>query len=396
MWTSAFFSSISSPCLPFHRTPSLSRPFYAHSIPRGKNGAWRREVLILRLNCVSERNKGAEPAQSEFQTTAPDPAPSESSSSYSSGNHGDDDTGISVYKWCTVLGGVGFLETAYLTYLKFTDSDAFCPVGEGSCTTILTSDYSYVFGVPLPLLGLLAYGLVASLSLQLDGKERGFDSGKSDGEIILLGTSTSMAVASAYFLYILSTEFSGELCLYCLTSAILSFSLFFITLKSFGTQHIQQRLGSLISISILVVIVLTASYNTAQPVSPSLTDMELPYFETKVTKKSSPVALSLARHLHSIGAKLYGAFWCSHCQDQKEMFGREASKLLDYVECFPDGVKKGNKMDQACLDVKIEGFPTWVINGQVLSGEKEFAELAELSGIKLEDLSQPKGKLFFP
>ncbi|XP_075524052.1 thiol-disulfide oxidoreductase LTO1-like [Primulina tabacum] len=77
--------------------------------------------------------------------------------------------------------------------------------------------------------------------------------------------------------------------------------------------------------------------------------MELPYVETKVTKMSSLVALSLARHLRSIGAKLYGAFWCSHCQDQKEMFGREAAKLLNYVECFPDGIKKGNKVDEACL-----------------------------------------------
>ncbi|XP_073123362.1 thiol-disulfide oxidoreductase LTO1 [Henckelia pumila] len=393
MRTSPAFFSISSPSLPFNRSPSLSHPsppLYAHSNPRGKNGAWGRKVLLLRVNCVSERNKGAEPAQSEFETSAPDPAPSESSSSYSSGDHGDDDAGISAYKWCAALGGVGFLETAYLTYLKFTDSDAFCPVGEGSCTTILTSDYSYVFGVPLPLFGLLAYGLVASLSLQLGAKKRVFDSGKSDNELILLGTSTSMAVASAYFLYILSTEFSGELCLYCLTSATLSFSLFFITLKSFGTQHIQKRLGSLVSVSVLVVLALTASYNSVPPVSPSLTGMEVPYVETKVTKKSSPVALSLARHLRSIGAKVYGAFWCSHCQDQKEMFGREAAKLLDYVECFPNGVKKGNKMDEACLGVKIEGFPTWVINGQVLSGEKEFAELAELSGIKLEDLSQSK------
>lgn len=47
------------------------------------------------------------------------------------------------------------------------------------------------------------------------------------------------------------------------------------------------------------------------------------------------------------------------------MFGREAAKLLDYVECFPDGVREGTKIAEACTEVKIEGFPTWVINGQV-------------------------------
>jgi hypothetical protein len=48
-----------------------------------------------------------------------------------------------------------------------------------------------------------------------------------------------------------------------------------------------------------------------------------------------------------------------------QMFGREAAKQLDYVECFPDGYRTGTKMIDACIDAKIEGFPTWIINGQV-------------------------------
>lgn len=48
-----------------------------------------------------------------------------------------------------------------------------------------------------------------------------------------------------------------------------------------------------------------------------------------------------------------------------QMFGREAVKQLDYIECFPNGYKTGIKMDKACLNSGIEGFPTWVINGQV-------------------------------
>lgn len=47
------------------------------------------------------------------------------------------------------------------------------------------------------------------------------------------------------------------------------------------------------------------------------------------------------------------------------MFGSEAAKILDYVECFPDGVGKGRKIAKECEIVKIEGFPTWVIKGKV-------------------------------
>lgn len=47
------------------------------------------------------------------------------------------------------------------------------------------------------------------------------------------------------------------------------------------------------------------------------------------------------------------------------MFGCEAAKILDYVECFPNGAGKGNKMTQECQAVGLEGFPTWFINGKV-------------------------------
>lgn len=35
---------------------------------------------------------------------------------------------------------------------------------------------------------------------------------------------------------------------------------------------------------------------------------------------------------------MYGAFWCTHCHDQKEEFGKEAMADFPYVECYPDGV----------------------------------------------------------
>ncbi|MFS7889570.1 hypothetical protein Hanom_Chr00s000004g01608551 [Helianthus anomalus] len=43
------------------------------------------------------------------------------------------------------------------------------------------------------------------------------------------------------------------------------------------------------------------------------------------------------------------------------MFGQEAAKMLDYGEC-PDGFKIGTPLSQECKEVKIRGFPMWVIN----------------------------------
>lgn len=294
--------------------------------------------------------------------------------------------GISTSTWCAGLGALGFIETGYLTYLKLTNSKAFCPVGgAGSCSDVLNSGYSFVFGVPLPLFGMLAYGLVALLSLQRTRKHFLSRLGETNTRLILLGMTTSMAAASAYFLYLLSTTFAGTTCSYCLISVILSFSLFFITVKDFGLEEIQKVVGLQLVVAGIVVTALTNSYTTATQQLAGSNDITLEPYETMITNKSTPYALSLAKHLHSIGAKMYGAFWCSHCNEQKQMFGREAAKILDYVECFPDGAGKGRKMTKECSAVRIEGFPTWIIKDKVLSGEQDLSALADASGFILED-----------
>eukprot|EP00268_Persea_americana_P042474 TRINITY_DN4250_c0_g2_i3.p1 TRINITY_DN4250_c0_g2~~TRINITY_DN4250_c0_g2_i3.p1 ORF type:complete len:364 (-),score=78.52 TRINITY_DN4250_c0_g2_i3:336-1427(-) len=295
--------------------------------------------------------------------------------------------GISTYSWCAGLGALGFLETGYLTYVKLTNTDAFCPIGGGSCSDVLNSDYSVVFGVPLPLIGMAAYGLVASLGLHLSGKNILFGLSESTGRLILLGSTTSMAASSAYFMYLLSTKLAGVSCSYCLVSALLSFSLFFITVKNFGLQEIQKEIVLLLSTAVIVTAALNSSYSTSQPQGTRLADIDLEPFETEITTKSSPLAIALAKHLQLIGAKMYGAFWCSHCLEQKQMFGQEASKILNYIECFPDGAGKGRKMAKMCEGTGIEGFPTWVIRDKVLSGEQTFSELAEASGFVLEDFN---------
>lgn len=80
------------------------------------------------------------------------------------------------------------------------------------------------------------------------------------------------------------------------------------------------------------------------------------------------------------GAVFYGTFWCSHCQNQKELFGKSA-KRLPYVECStPDGKNQSG----ICKDKNIDGYPTWEFNdGSRLSGELSLARLAEKTGCSL-------------
>ncbi|KAJ3689755.1 hypothetical protein LUZ61_018919 [Rhynchospora tenuis] len=292
---------------------------------------------------------------------------------------------ISSYTLSAGLGGLGLLETGYLSYLKLTDSNAFCPIGGGSCGDVLDSDYSFVFGIPLPLVGMVAYSAVTLLSLQQLGIFSIPGVAKTDGRLLLIGTTTSMATASAYFLYLLSTKFEGTSCSYCLISAFISFTLFFLLLKDYGLEKIGKLLGLQLAVAGVVIAALTNTYSSITPQATSAEEFTLERYETEITKESTPFSIALAKHLHSIGAKMYGAFWCSHCNEQKEMFGKEAVKILDYVECFPDGAGKGRTMAVDCAVVGIEGFPTWVIKDQVLSGEQDLNTLADASGFVYQD-----------
>ncbi len=63
-----------------------------------------------------------------------------------------------------------------------------------------------------------------------------------------------------------------------------------------------------------------------------------------------------ARCLTQKGVKMYGAYWCPHCTEQKELF--DASfQYAPYVECGVPG--NTAKVREACADAQIKHFPTW-------------------------------------
>lgn len=89
---------------------------------------------------------------------------------------------------------------------------------------------------------------------------------------------------------------------------------------------------------------------------------------------------ALAQCLAERGAVMYGAEWCSHCQNQKNMFG-DAFKYISYVEC--------PKNPAQCLAAGINGYPTWTFPGGVrLEGEQELKKLAEAGECALVPLTE--------
>lgn len=88
---------------------------------------------------------------------------------------------------------------------------------------------------------------------------------------------------------------------------------------------------------------------------------------------------SFAMCLAEKGATFYGAFWCPHCQKQKELF--EYSEKMPYVECStPDG--KGQL--EICTTKGVKSYPTWIFaDGSQMTGEVPLSNLAEKTGCAL-------------
>ena len=77
---------------------------------------------------------------------------------------------------------------------------------------------------------------------------------------------------------------------------------------------------------------------------------------------------AFAKCLASKPAKMYGAYWCPHCADQKELF-ESSFQYVPYVEC---GVPGSRDEAQVCKDAGIKHFPTWEFAG----GERQEGTLA--------------------
>ena len=81
-----------------------------------------------------------------------------------------------------------------------------------------------------------------------------------------------------------------------------------------------------------------------------------------------------AKCIKEKGASFYGAFWCPHCAEQKELFGDAVSEL-PYVEC---STQDKQNQTQQCIDKEIKSYPTW-----------EFADQSRLNGlVSLEKLAE--------
>ena len=262
-----------------------------------------------------------------------------------------------------ILAVIGILLTSYILYTDYIGSQLRgCSVGS-ACDIVLSSKWAHLFGAPTAFWGWLTYITFAVLALRWKpGRWR-----------IAWAFAVFGFVYSAYLTTVSLTILKAA-CPYCLTSLTLMTIITAVTTfqrpempgLSFG-----RTAGTVIGGALAFIIVAHLNYTGVLGEPPTTED---------------PRLKAIALHLDASGAKMYGASWCPHCQQQKEMFGL-AAKRLPYIECSPGG--QGAPQAAVCRNLGITTYPTWIIDGKRMEEVIPPQKLAEMTGFKDEPVPAP-------
>ena len=257
-----------------------------------------------------------------------------------------------------VLSLVGMALTAYLSWAASSGSGLQgCGVDSG-CDAVLSSRWATLLGAPTAAWGLLAYGTLAGLAF---GSRAGW-------RWIATWTVSFVGMLFSVYLTTVSVTLLGATCPYCLTSLAIMTALFAVAtsqrpaeMPGFTWRRLLLRAAPAAAV---VIALLHLNYVGVLGRPPAVEDQ---------------FARALALHLSQRGAKMYGAYWCPHCVEQKELFGASARRL-PYVECSTGG--QGSRQASACQAAGIRQYPTWIIGGQRFQEVLTLTRLAELTGFQ--------------
>jgi uncharacterized membrane protein len=131
-----------------------------------------------------------------------------------------------------ILAVIGILDSIYLLVYKISNNNAMC-LGNGDCATVNASRYSEIYGIPVSLLGLVAYLAVLAL---LIFEMRNIVT-KENSNLLVFGISLVGVVFSAYLTYI-EYFVIYAVCPFCVLSAVVITLLFILSIiKLFRPQN---------------------------------------------------------------------------------------------------------------------------------------------------------------
>lgn len=249
--------------------------------------------------------------------------------------------GLPPVAWIPAAAGLAI--SLYLFGLDLFGASAVC-FAQSGCDTVRLSAYGTILGIHVSAIGVLFFATAAVLCrIRTPGRDRWLQ------PLAAAGGGAALVFAALQFGVI------HAVCPYCLGAEAAALALAYVVLA--GTPHggwVRAGAAALLAIVILSSVYAWEAARTAE----------------------SEYAAGLARYLTRSGVVFYGAYWCPHCREQKELFG-SAAALLPYVECDPHGA---HPQPARCVARGIRVYPTWEFAGQLVEGVLTLDDLARRSG----------------
>ena len=129
----------------------------------------------------------------------------------------------------------------------------------------------------------------------------------------------------------------------------------------------------------------TLLFGESTPTNPVDIEYEDALAVTVTDTPTAPDLVQFAKDIAASGAVFYGAAWCPHCTDQKELF-EDGQVFLPFVEATnPDRTP-----NQISLDNEITTYPTWVFSdGSRLTGTQSLEALSDAANVPIPQSNRP-------
>jgi len=281
-----------------------------------------------------------------------------------------------------ILSTIGIADTGSITLKNWGLFNSLsCPGVNKGCDAVLNSPWGTLINndqlnIPLSFAGLLTYSailfIVLILSLKIISPKQKIYRGLW---WLLYLISCGSSVFSILLITIMVIKIKS-FCFFCLLSAILSFSIFILTIigARFDNRETMFYRGLIIAFTVLIGGLIWS--NQVDPARAKEINLSNERVSPKITTVSSQEKIDFAKYLSNKNIVMYSAYWCPHCNDQKQLFGKQAVEELIIVECAKDGKNNQYKL---CQEKGIEGFPSWEINNGIYSGTMSLDELAKMT-----------------
>lgn len=124
--------------------------------------------------------------------------------------------------------------------------------------------------------------------------------------------------------------------------------------------HTHMQKSTIITISLIVLVIAGILFFSSS--------------DNKQAAVPSSEMDTFAQCISDSEAILYGAWWCPHCEEQREMFG-VSEQFLPYQECSLPNSKNQNLI---CKKAEIQVYPTWIFrDGTKVEGSLSFDEISK-------------------